>query len=80
MTNIELLREKIRESGYKISFLASKCGITPQGFYPKLNGKREFSQREITVLRELLKLTPEDVAMIFFAEKVDEASTGKEPA
>lgn len=80
MTNVELLREKIRESGYKISFLANKCGITPQGFYPKLNGKREFSQSEITVLRELLRLTPNDVSMIFFAEKVDEESTEKEPA
>ena len=32
MTNTNLLRKKIDESGYKLRFVASKLGITYQGF------------------------------------------------
>ena len=28
MTNTELLREKINASGYKLQFVAEKCGLT----------------------------------------------------
>ncbi|MCI7092284.1 MAG: toxin-antitoxin system, antitoxin component, Xre family protein [Lachnospiraceae bacterium] len=67
MTDTELLKKKIDESGYKISFIAQKCGLTYQGFLPKMNGMREFKQTEIIVLRELLKLTQEEADEIFFA-------------
>ena len=35
MTNTELLREKIDQSGYKLRFIAKKIGITYQGLLNK---------------------------------------------
>lgn len=67
MTNTKLLKKKIDESGYKISFIATKCGLTYQGFLPKMNGVREFKQTEIVVIKELLNLTQEEADEIFFA-------------
>lgn len=66
MTNVRLLRSKINENGFKIAFIAKKCGLTYQGFLPKLNGVREFNQSEITVLKTLLHLTSEEAEKIFF--------------
>ena len=31
MTNTTLLRQKIDESGYKLQFVAEKCGLTEEG-------------------------------------------------
>ena len=71
MTNTALLAEKIRMSGYKLQFIAERCGGTYQGLLPKLKGEREFRQTEIVALRELLKLTDAECNAIFFAEEVD---------
>ena len=62
MTNTTLLRQKIDESGYKLQFLAEKCG-----FMKKVNNETEFKASEIKVLKELLKLTNEEANKIFFA-------------
>lgn len=75
MTNIKILNEKIRKSGYKLTFIAEQCGLTYQGLLPKLKGKREFTQSEISALRDLLKLTLDEITEIFFADEVDETST-----
>lgn len=69
MTDVSLLRAKIDASGYKIRFIANQCGLTYQGFLPKMNGEREFNQNEIAVLRDLLHLTLEEVEKIFFCPK-----------
>ena len=66
MTNTELLRKKIDESGYKLLFIAEKCGLSYQGLMNKVNGKSEFTAPEIGKLRTLLKLCPDDVERIFF--------------
>ena len=71
MTNTELLRKMIDDSGYKLLFIAEKCGLTYQGFMNKVNGKSEFIAPEIKALRTLLKLGPDDVERIFFTVNVD---------
>lgn len=71
MTNTELLRKKIDESGYKLIFIAEHCRLSYQGFMNKVNGKSEFNATEIQKLRVLLKMCPEDVEAIFFAPVVD---------
>lgn len=72
MTNVELLRKKIDESGYKISYIASRLGITPQGLYLKLNGTNQFKSKEIQVLCELLDISDlYEMKSIFFATEVD---------
>ena len=71
MTNIELLRKKIDESGYKISFLANQLGITPQGLHLKLNGTNQFKSKEIQILCDLLKIDDSaEMKEIFFAQEV----------
>ena len=71
MTDVEALRNAIDASGYKLILIAKKCGLTYQGFQPKMNGERDFNQTEIATLQELLSLSTEDVLRIFFAHNVD---------
>lgn len=71
MTNTTLLEERIDRSGYKRKFIAEQCGLTYQGFLPKLKGEREFTQTEITALVYLLKLSDADRIAIFFPDEVD---------
>lgn len=66
MTNTTLLRRKIDESGYKLIFLAEKCGLTYQGFMKKVNNESEFKASEIQILKELLDLSDADGNAIFF--------------
>lgn len=73
MTNTELLRKKIDESGYKIYFIAEKLGLTPQGLYLKLNNTNQFKAAEIQKLCQILNITNSDEMIeIFFNEKVAE--------
>jgi hypothetical protein len=71
MTNTSLLRKKIDESGYKLRFIASKLGITYQGFLKKINNETEFKASEMQILRELLNLTDAEFEQIFFTNNVD---------
>ena len=71
MTNSVLLRQKINECGYKLAFVAAKCGLTYYGFLKKLNNETEFKVGEVANLKELLQLTDAEVGAIFFAENVD---------
>ena len=65
MTNTKLLREKIDDSGYKISFVAKQCGLTYQGFLKKVNNETEFKVSETMILKELLHLTDAEWEEIF---------------
>jgi len=75
MTNVALLREKINESGFKLRFIATKLGITYQGFLNKCNNDSEFKASEIQILCKLLSLSLQDKEDIFFAQNVDYMST-----
>lgn len=69
MTDTELLREKIKQSGYKIQFIAKKLGISYQGLLNKINNKSEFRAKEIQVLHDLLNLTEDERVAIFFTRE-----------
>lgn len=76
MTDVELLREKIDKSGYKLSYLAKQLGLTPQGFYLKINGTNEFKATEIQKICKILCISDsEEMMRIFFASAVEEKST-----
>lgn len=75
MTNTELLKAKIKNSGYKITFIAQKCGITYQAFLSRLKGEQEFRVDEMRAISNLLSLSDEDNIAIFFARDVDETAT-----
>ena len=69
MTNTELLREKINASGYKLQFVAEKCGLTYFGLMKKVNNETEFKASEIAALQKMLHI--KSINEIFFAEKVE---------
>lgn len=68
MTNTSLLREKIKKSGYKMSFIAKKLDVDPSTFSRKLNNKAEFWESEMNILSNLLKMSATEKNAIFFAK------------
>ena len=66
-----MLRDKINDAGYKLQFVAEKCGLTYFGFMKKVNNETEFKASEIMILKVLLNLTDKEVNQIFFALEVD---------
>lgn len=65
MTNTELLKEKIEQSGYKLKYVASQLGITYYGFLKKINNETEFKASEIQTLCNLLEITKAEKEQIF---------------
>lgn len=68
MTNVTLLEEYIKKSGFKKSFIAEQLGISSYGFSLKCSNKNEFKATEIEILCNLLKIGIEDRMAIFFAK------------
>lgn len=71
MVNTKMLRDKINDAGYKLQFVAEKCGLTYFGFMKKVNNETEFKASEIMILKVLLNLTDKEVNQIFFALDVN---------
>ena len=72
MTNEKLLREKIKESGFLLQFIARKIGITPYSLNLKMTNKREFKASEIAAICVLLGIESlNDKEQIFFAQTVE---------
>ena len=68
MTNTELLEKKIEESGKKKEFLASKCGLSRQGFKNCIINKAFFNTKHIKILcAELNIVSLREREAIFFA-------------
>lgn len=65
-----LLAEKIEANEMSKSDIAEALGLTRQGFYNKINGKREFKGSEIKKLSNLLNLSETEKNAIFFADYV----------
>lgn len=66
MVDVVALRQRIDESGYKLQYIAEQCGLTYQGFLPKLKGEREFTVRESWIIKKVLNLSDEEWKAIFF--------------
>lgn len=66
LTNTEMLEQKIKDSGYRIEYVAEKCGLSSQGLLKKRNNETEFKASEILILKTLLNLTDEETNEIFF--------------
>lgn len=61
-----ILKEIIKESGYKLSYIASKLGISRYSLSNKINNVTEFTQSEIVKISKLLKINTDDISNIFF--------------
>lgn len=72
MTNTNLLKLKIRDSGLKLFNISQKMGISRQTLWKKINNKVAFDQYEIEKLCGILGITDlYEKEKIFFAKVVD---------
>lgn len=71
MTNSQLLKIEINESGYKVCFVAKQLNIGYQALLNKINNLSEFKASEISILCELLNINIESRENIFFTKLVD---------
>lgn len=71
MTNTDLLKKKIKESGMTMVAIAEKTGIKRETLYNKLSGKSEFMASEMVALSSVLRLSLEERDAIFFASEVE---------
>jgi hypothetical protein len=75
MTDSERLREIIKNSGYKMKFLALSLNITPYGFQRKVDGVSDFNAAQIKILCKLLEIKLAEMEQIFFADSVEKSAT-----
>ena len=71
MTDIDLLKEKIHDSGMTVTHICQKVGILRETFYNRLNGKSEFTASEIVALSLVLRLTRTERDKIFLNKKLN---------
>lgn len=70
MVDIQLLRDKIDESGMTVKAVCEKSGIVRQTLYKRYDNPN-FTVEEINGLKKTLRLTQKDVYRIFFAQNVN---------
>ena len=67
MTNIQMLEEKIQQSGLKKAYIAKKIGVTPSTFSALLNNKSEFKASQIRTICSVLNIQDDaEIKAIFF--------------
>lgn len=70
LTNADLLKKKIKESGLKLGFIADKLGVSRPTLRTRIEGESDFRVYEIVLLCELLNITSlQEKNDIFFAKK-----------
>ena len=74
--NLQLLKRMIKESGYKMEFVAAKLRVSRPTLINRLEGRQPFTIDEVNTLVWLLRLTPEETNDIFF----DQSACYKQPA
>lgn len=78
MTNTELLKQKIDDSGMPFSTVAIRSGITRETLYNKVNGESEFKASEMENLSKVLHLKQKEFNAIFFAKECESNSHSEE--
>lgn len=69
MTDTDLLRERINESGLKLTYIANQLNLSYYGLLLKIDNKNEFKTSEVKTLCDLLSIKDlEDRERIFFAK------------
>lgn len=68
MTDSELLKNKIKESGVKMYHIADVLNISRYGLLKKINNESEFKVSEVLTMAKLLQLTTEEREKIFFGQ------------
>lgn len=72
MTDSAALREKIKEKGLKLKYVAEQLGLSAYGLALKIDNELDFRTTEVAKLCELLDITSlKERDRIFFAKKCD---------
>lgn len=71
LTDTKRLREKIKESGIKHTFIADKLGISRQSLSRKLEDGSDFKISQMFILKDMLHLSAREAREIFFTEDVE---------
>ena len=71
MVDIDMLKEKIKESGMTITAISKKTGILRETIYNRLNDIGEFTASEIVRLTAVLRLTKSERDQIFLSKKLN---------
>ena len=66
MINRNLLLSKAVALDIKMPDLAERIGVNPSTLSQKMNGKREFTVAEVNAVRNVLRLTQQELIDIFF--------------
>ena len=74
VVNVELLKDKVDDSGMTVTAICEKTGMLKQTYYSRLKNPR-YTIYEVDALRKVLHLTAADVRRIFFASDVNFNST-----
>lgn len=53
LVNRNKLRGKIAEKGIKVNDLIAKMGISRTAYYSKINGKTDFTEKELCILKSI---------------------------
>ena len=70
MVNSNMLKKKIDDSWMKIKYVAVQIGLTPAGFYKKINNESEFKVSEVVAITRVLGLSSNERDEIFFGSDV----------
>lgn len=65
MTDTQALRDCIKKSGYKLSYLAIELGLSRTGLQNKIENRTDFRGGEIKKLSTLLNMSVEERDYIF---------------
>jgi len=71
MTDIELLKQEIEDSGLSMVTLAARSGIPRATLYNRIRGVGEFTGEEILGLTTALRLTKMQRDRIFLSKKLN---------
>lgn len=66
MTNTELLKQKMEDSGYRFSWIAKQLNLSSYGLRKKVYGENKFYVEEMKKLCEILKINEKEKEKIFF--------------
>ena len=71
MVNYDLLKEKIRQSGFRHKHIADIMGLSESNLSYKINGKRKILLDDVPAFQRALNLSRKEMLDIFFADNVE---------
>lgn len=64
--NDELLKYHVNLNGHNLCDLAEIIGVNPATLTRKMKGESDFKRNEMSLIKDFLKLTNEEIEEIFF--------------